>query len=332
MVKKIFRNLFRPKWRRGNHGNDSAAVVKIESARRLRKMATQSNDERIRLEAAKRLNDAPLLKALARTATRETVRVEAAIEVNDQACLTAVALKAWDIRLAQKAVGSIHNRMLLRRVARSAQQDAIRLAAALKLEDPDLLRRVARSSNHVDVHWQIAHYLNDPCMLSDIVMFKPGNMHLEPLRRRARQALMDQLDDLQLKKDHNALLGLIKSSANVTFKLEAFVRLPAGGISGTVLQLIAAQDLRYIHGELLNKMLTAIQTGGWRVDLSVQYATCIFCRGSGQLSIKCVSANDTRGDPDVFTCPDCRGFGKTPFRQAVCTRPNETPVTIRLPA
>ena len=201
-------------------------------------MPAQSDDEQIRLEAARRLNDGPLLQHLANSAAQESVRVEAAIEVDDQRCLTAIALKAWDIHLGQKAVRHIHNRLLLRRVARSALQDAIRLSAAFKIEDANLLRQVAQSSNHIDVRWQIAHYLKDPCMLIDIVMFKPGNIHLAPLRRMARRALMNQLDRCAQKQDSDALLAVIQSSANPTFKLEAFVRLPADRITGSVLKQI----------------------------------------------------------------------------------------------
>jgi hypothetical protein len=323
-----FRNLFKSKWRR----RDSSTVAKTRSARKLRKLADQIDDERIRLEAARRLNDATVLKALARTATQESVRMDAAILVHDQPCLTAIALKAWDIQLGMKAVGHIQNRMLLRRVAQSAQQDAIRLTAALRLEDTALLKQVARSSNHVDVHWQVAQFLNDPCLLADIVMFKPGNIRLEPLRRKARHALMNQLDLYSRNMDHSTLLAVIQSLTNPTFKLEAFVRLPSDHITKAVLDHIAIQDLRYIPKELSDRMLTCIQTGGWQVDLSVRHSTCIFCRGTGQLSLKCISANDTWGDYDIFPCPDCRGLGKTPFRQAACTRPDGAHVAIRLPA
>ena len=222
-------------------------------------MADQSNDERVRLEAARRLNDVTVLKTLAQTATQESVRMDAAILVHDQPCLTAIALKAWDIQLGKKAVGHIQNRMLLRRVAQSAQQDAIRLAAALRLEDTALLKQVARSSKHVDVHWQVAQFLNDPCLLADIVMFKPGNIRLEPLRRKARQALMNQLDLCGRNMDHSALLAVIQSLTHPTFKLEAFVRLPNNHITKAVLDHIAIQDLRYIPRELLDRMLTCIQ-------------------------------------------------------------------------
>jgi hypothetical protein len=326
-----FRNLFKPIWRRSKHRNDAAAVARIRSVRRLRKLATQSDDEQIRLEAARRLGDGLLLQTLAHSATQESVRMEAAIEIHDQPCLTAIALKAWDIHLGQKAVWYIQNRLLLRRIANSAQQDAIRLAAAIKTEDADLLRQVAKSSNHIDVRWQIAHYLKDPCMLADIAMFKPGNMHLEPLRQMARRALMHLLDRCGESQDHGALLEVIKSTANPTFKIEAFVRLPADLITAPVLERLAAQDLRYIPRELLDKAITWVRAAGWQVELSVEYAACIFCRGKGKLALKCILANETWGDYDVFACPDCRGFGKTPFRQADCTRPGEARVLLKFP-
>ncbi len=322
-----FRNLFKSKWRR----TDSTTVAKTKSARKLRKMADQNDDERIRLEAARRLNDVTVLKALAQAATQETVRMDAAILVNDQPCLTAIALKAWNIHLGQEAVAHIRNQMLLRRVARSAQQDAIRLAAALKLQDADLLRQVAQSSNHVDVHWQVAQYLNDPCMLADIVLFKPGNLRLEPLRRMARQALMDQLDHCEKKKDQVALLTSIRSLSNPCFKIEAFVRLPTDYIDAPLLEYIAAQDLRYIPRKLLEIMIMRIQAAKWQVALSIQHSDCIFCRGTGQLSLKCISANDTWSDYDAFVCPECRGFGKIPFRQALCARPDGTRIKLKLP-
>lgn len=325
------RNLFRLGWRRRNHRDNLAAVSKVRSTRKLIKMATQSNDEWVRLEAAMRLNDSALIKALACSATQEPVRVKAAIEINDQTCLTSFALKAWNIHLGEEAIRHIHNPMLLRRLARSAKQDALRLAAALKLKDENLLRHVARSSNHVDVHWQVAHYLQDACMLAEIAAFKPGSMHLEPMRRKARRALMELLERFGQKKDHLALLDVIKSSTSPVFKLEAFVRLPSDQITPSVLAGIAGLDLRYIPRELLDSMINHIKAGGWQVDLSIQHTPCIFCRGTGQLALKYISTNDTWSDLDVFVCPDCKGLGKVPYRQTICTRPKGECVTLRLP-
>lgn len=326
-----FRSFFKTGWRCSRRCVDEAAVAKTTSARKLRVMASRSKDERVRLAAARRLNDGRLIRRLALTATQDAVRLDAAIDVQNQSSLTAIALKAWDIHLGQKAVRHICSPLLLRRVASSAQQDAIRLEAALKLQDRTLLRRVARSSNHIDVRWQIAHYLKDPCMLADIAMFKPGNIHLEPLRRMARRALINQLDRCRQANDHGQLLEVIKSSVCPAFKLEAFVRLPAGRITRPVLEEIAGLDLRYIPAELRDDMINHIGAGGWQVKVTVEHSECNFCRGSGQLSLKCVTANDTWSDCDGLACPDCLGSGKIPFRQAVCAQPGNIPVAIMLP-
>jgi hypothetical protein len=327
----IFRKLLRARWRYRSHRIALQTVAKTSNVSKLRKIADQSADERIRLEAALRLNDAHLLKTLAASSAQVTVRLDAAIGVADQPCLTAIALAAWDVRQGQKAVEHIQNAMLLRRVARSAQQDAIRLAAALKLEDADLLRQVARSSTHIDVHWQVAQFLSDPCMLAEIAFFKPGNMRLEPLRRRARQALLAHLDQCRGRSDYQTLLTVINTVGNPVFKLEAFVRLPADAITRSLLGYIAAQDLRYIPSKLIEKTLEAIQAGGWRLTHSLEQVDCVFCRGKGELSLKCITANDTWTDFDVFPCPDCKGLGKTPYRQVLCSWMDDGQVELRLP-
>lgn len=326
-----FRNFIKTGWRRCRHRAEEAAVNGTTSTRKLRRLATRSDDEWIRLKAARRLNDPTLLQSLARTASQDAVRLEAAIDAQDQTSLTAIALKAWDIYLGQKAVRHIRNRLLLRRLAGSAQQDAIRLAAAFKLGDSDLLRRVARSSNHIDVHWQIAHYLKDPCMLADIAMFKPGNMHLEPLRRMARQAFLNQLDRCRQANDHGQLLEVINSTVIPAFKIEAFVRLPAEHITAALLKDIGGLDLRYLSGQLLDDMIAHIGAGGWQVDVTVEHAECVFCRGDGELSLKCITANDTWSDCDAFPCPDCRGSGEIPIRQAVCSRKDGIAARLKLP-
>lgn len=328
----IFKNLFRPKWRHADHRIGLAAVAKTNNRRKLRKIAEQAGDERIRLEAARRIGDHSLLKVLALSAARESVRVDAAIEVDNPACLTAIALGTWEIRLGQKCVQHVTNPLLLRRIARSARQDAIRLAAALKLEDADLLRLVALSSTHIDIHWQVARFLDDPCMLADIVLFKPGNMRLEPLRRQARRSLMAHLNRCQRNENHPALLAVIRSVSNPGFKIEAFNRLPAELIDGPLLEYMGTQDLRYIPNEALDQMLSVIRGSDWRLDVSIQYAACIYCRGKGELSLKCISANDTWSDRDLFACPDCKGLGQTPFRQVVCRRSDNDQVILRLPA
>ena len=328
----IFKNFFRPKWRHADHRIGLAAVAKINSRRKLHKIAAQATDDRIRLEAARRLGDYSLLKVLALSAARESVRADAAIEVDNPACLTAIALDTWEIQLGEKCVQHVSNPLLLRRIARSARQDAIRLAAALKLEDADLLRLVAHSSTHIDIHWQIARFLDDPCMLADICLFKPGNMRLEPLRRQARRSLMAHLNRCQRNSNHPGLLAVIRSVSNPGFKMEAFNRLPAELIDSPLLEYMAAQDLRYIPDEALDQMLTVIRRSGWRLDISTQYAACIYCRGKGELSLKCISANDTWSDRDLFACPDCKGLGQTPFRQVVCHRSDNERVILRLPA
>ncbi len=326
-----FRSFFKSGWRRSRHRAADEIVARIASTRKLRKMAARSKDERIRLAAARRLNDVTLLRNLAVAATQDAVRLEAAIDVDNESSLTAIALKAWNIQLGQKAVRHIRNRLLLRRLSQSAQQDAIRLAAAFRLEDKDLLRRVARASRHFDVQWQIAHYLKDPCMLADIAMIKPGNRHLAPLRRLAHQAFKDQLDRCRQAKDHTQLLEVIQSSVNPAFKLEAFLRLPADHICPPVLESIAGLDLQYVPQELIHNMVTHISACGWQVAMAIDNAECRFCRGNGKLSLKCVTASDTWKNHDVFACPDCLGSGKIPIRLAVCSRPDGVAVTLKLP-
>jgi hypothetical protein len=328
----IFKNLFRPKWRHADPQIGLAAVAKFKSRRKLRKIAEQAADERIRLEAARRLEDHGLLRVLALSAVLESVRMDAAIEVDNPACLTAIALDTWEIQLGQKCVQHVHHPLLLRRVARSARQDAIRLAAALKLGDDALLRLVAQSSTHIDIHWQVARYLDDPCMLADIALFKPGNMRLEPLRREARRTLTAYLNRCQRKGNHQALQAVIRSVSNPGFKIKAFNRLSEEFIDGPLLEYMAAQDLRYIPNEELDQMLTVIHSSGWRLDISIQHTACIYCRGKGELSLKCISTNDTWSDRDVFACPDCKGLGQTPFRQVVCNRSDGEQVILRFPA
>ncbi len=327
---KLF-NLFKPKWQQGDIDKRLSAVSKISSSKKLRKIADQSNDERLRFEAACRLNDRALIKLMAKSASQETIRLEASIRINDQSNMASIALNAWDIHLGQKAIKHIQNDYLLHRIARSAKQDAVQLAAALKLNDAQLLRQVARSSNHIDVHWQVAKHLDDPCMLADIILFKPANMRLEPLRRKARRALTDHLNRCRDKRDHEGLAAAIKAVPHPSFKIEAFVRLHPERITPGILVYMTQQDFRYIPIPLLNKMVDRITAGGWLVSSSLRQTPCDYCHSKGELSLRYLSSNEAWVANEKFPCPDCRGEGKVPQRRLTCRKNGKT-ITLRLPA
>lgn len=326
---KLF-NLFRPGWRHSDDSKRLKAVSKIKNRKTLRKIADQSKDERLRFEAACRLNDLPLIRKLSYSAPQESVRLKASIRADRQSNLTSIALNAWDIHIGQKAVDHIDNELLLHRIARSAKQDAVRLAAALKSGNTDLLRSVARSSTHIEVHWQVAQRLDDPQLFAEIILLKPANMHLEPLRRKARRALTDHLNRCQAKGDHHGLEMAMKLVPHPSFKLEAFVRLAPQRITFSVLRYLAAQDFRYIPKNLLNKMIDCIRIGDWQVRIALKQTACIYCLGKGELTLKYLSANDTWRDHDRFPCPDCNGKGKTPFRSVTCRKEDQS-IQLKLP-
>ncbi len=324
-------NWIRPKWQHGDKDKRLKAVLKVKRPRTLRKIADHSDDERLRFEAARRLNDADRIKKMAYNASQEVVRLEASILIDEQSNLASIALDAWDIHVGRKAVSHIKNELLLQRVARSAKQDAIRLAAALKLNDDTLLRRVAHSSNHIDVHWQVAKNLDDPGLLAEIIMFKPTNMHLEPLRRKARRALIDHLSNCEAEGNNEGLINAMKSVPHPSFKLEAFVRLDPSQINYKTLKYLAEQDFRYIPKILLNKMIRHIESAGWQVTPTRHHSPCGYCRSKGQLALKYLSANDSWVDQDIFPCPDCNGKGSIPVQMIRCTL-NEYSLQIQLPA
>jgi len=324
-------NWIRPKWQHGDKDKRLEAVLKVKRPRTLRRIADHSEDERLRYEAARRLNDTERIKKMADTASQEMVRLDASIQIGEQSNLASIALNAWDIHVGRKAVDHIDNELLLQRVARSAKQDAIRLGAALKLKDERLLRRVAHSSNHIDVHWQVAKYLDDPGLFAEIIMFKPSNMHLEPLRRKARRALINHLSRCKDEANNEGLIKAMKSVPHPSIKLEAFVRLDPSHIDYKTLKYVAAQDFRYIPKMLLNKMIRHIESAGWHVTPSRHDAPCGYCRSKGQLALKYLSANDSWVDQDLFPCPDCNGKGSIPEQIIRCVR-NEYSLQIQLPA
>ena len=325
------RNWLRPKWRHDDRDKRLEAVRKVTRPKTLRKIADQSEDERLRFEAACRLNDTECIREIALSASQESVRLEASILIDEQSNLASIALNAWDIHLGRKGVDHIWNELLLQRVARSAKQDAIRLAAALKLGDEALLRRVASSSNHIDVHWQVAKSLDDPALLAEITMFKPTNMHLEPLRRKARRALIDHLSRCKADGNNEGLVKAMNAVPHPSFKLEAFVRLDPAYIRFNLLKYLATLDFRYIPKILLNKMIRRIESAGWQVSPCRHHSPCGYCRSKGQLSIKYLTASNNWVDQDMFPCPDCNGKGTIPVQLIRCTR-NEHSLQIQLPA
>ena len=326
-----FRDLFKPRWQHGDRQTRLKAFARITDTRTLRRIAGESGDGQLRLAAACRLNDKRLIKSIARSAAEETVRLKAAIAAGDQSCLAAIALNDWAINRGLKAVEMISNKLLLRRVAQSAKQDAIRLAAAVKLESPEMLRKVARSSNHIEIHWQVAKRLNDPKLMAEVALFKPGNPNMAPLRRKAKSALLAYLERCRMENDHPALLHFMKSVPHLTYQLEAFVRLPAPAVTLAVLRFLTRQDFRYVPQALLEKVLAQIMLAGWLLWPAYQYQSCIHCHGSGQLSLKCICANNTWGDRDVFPCPECDGKGKNLFKWVTCKNKKGEQVVFRFP-
>ncbi len=326
-----FANLFKPKWQHHQRAVRISALARISDAPTLRRIAQESDDERLRLMAASRLNDQDCIKAIARCAAEESVRLDAALETRDQSCLTAVALDEWSIQRGLKAVERITNAMLLRRIARSAKQDAIRLAAALKMDHPDLLKQVARSSNLIEIHWQVAKKLNDPILLAEITQFKPGNRKMGFLRRKAKQKLMDYLDACQNSGDLEALVDVIQSVPHLSFKLEAFMRLPAEAITSSVLQRLADQDYRYIPARQRQQLLARIGGAHWRTRAGEYSRACIHCNGSGNLALKCISRNNNWYDRGVFPCPECNGQGERLFKHVTCHNQHGACVVFEFP-
>jgi DnaJ-class molecular chaperone len=78
-------------------------------------------------------------------------------------------------------------------------------------------------------------------------------------------------------------------------------------------------------------MLTQIKLGGWLIWPTREERACVHCKGSGQLSLKCISANNTWFDQDVFHCPECGGMGKTTFVLAICRNPSGDQAVFRMP-
>ena len=327
---KLF-NLFKPKWQHGDINKRLGAVSKITSSKKLRKIVDQSKDERLRFKAACRLNDTALIKLMARSASQEAIRLEASIQVDGQSNLASIALNAWDIHLGQKAVKNIHNEYLLQRIARSAKQDAIRLAAALRLKNTDLLRQVACSSNHIDVYWQVAKHLDDPRMLAEVILFKPANMRLEPLRRKARRALTEHLNRCRDNNDHEGLVAALKAVPHPSFKIEALVRLLPEKITPAILRHMTHQDFRYIPNPLLDKMVHRITAAGWQTCPTLRQTPCDYCQSKGELSLRYLSSNDVWVANEKFPCPDCRGEGMRPLWLLTCRKQGNI-ISLKLPA
>ncbi len=307
------------------------ALAKTDSPKKLRKIAAQSTDERIRLEAARRLGDFSLIATLARTAAQETVRLKAALLNRDQAALSAIALSDWDIERGQAAVNSIDNELLLRRIARSALQDAIRLAAAMKLENPELIREIAETTNDIHIRWRVARFLDDPYLLAQIALYKPANERLAPLRKMAYQAYVAYLDRCRGRGQHQALLAIMHTVDHLPFKIEAFVRLSEHCIDTAHLRYLNRRDFRYTSKTSLCKMFKAIESAGWRVTSSFRAVPCRQCHGRTEIRLKSISVNSVRDDHDRYPCPECNARGKIPIQVFTCSRGADQTVIFKIP-
>jgi len=127
------------------------------------------------------------------------------------------------------------------------------------------------------------------------------------------------------------LIHIMTSVPHLTYKLEAFVRLPADAIQLSVLRLLTRQDFRYVSDALLEKVLAQIMRGGWLIWPTYQQQCCSHCRGNGELSLKCISANNTWSDQDLFPCPECDGKGKNLFKLVTCKNNKGEQVIFRFP-
>lgn len=327
----IIRYLFKPKWQHPSSEVRLAAMAKISSLKKLRKIALHSKDERVRFEAARRLADISLISSLARTAAQDTVRLEAALLIRDQAILAASALNDWDIERGQKAVHHIDNAMLLQRIARSAQQDGIRLAAAMKLQRTELIREVAETSNDVQIRWQVACHIEDPYLMAQIALYKPANERMSKLRQKAFNAYKAQLDQCRVHGTHQILLAIMHTVDHTPLKLEAFIRLPAEAIDVGLLKYLSRQEFRYTPKKCLLKMLKAIKTAGWQISMSTNLSECTECNGTTEIAMNSISVNSAGTDYDRYPCPECNGRGNIPLRIVTCKRDSGQKVIFQLP-
>jgi hypothetical protein len=325
------RNLFKPKWQHPKAEARMAALAKIKCLKKLRKIATQSTDEQIRFEAARRLADISLISILARSAARDTVRLEAALLIRDQAALAAIALNDWDIERGQTAVDAIDIDLLLHRIARAAQQDAIRLAAAMKLEKPELIREVAETTNDIQIRWRVACCLDDPYLMAQIALYKPANERMTSLRKKACKAYLAYLDQCREKGRHQALLAILHTVDHTPFKIEAFIRLSAHCIDTAHLRYLNRRDFRYTPKTSLHKMFTAIESAGWQVTSSSKVMPCRQCNGYAEIALKSISANSVWIDHNRYPCPDCNARGNIPLQVFTCSRGTDQPVIFEIP-
>jgi hypothetical protein len=308
-----------------------AALAKIDSRKKLYEIATQSTDERIRLEAARRLADISLISSLARTAVQDAVRLEAALLIRDQTVLAGIALNDWDIKRGQTAVDTIDNSLLLHRIARSARQEAIRLAAAMKLEKPELISEVAETANDIQIRWQVACYLDDPYLMAQIALYKPANERMASLRKRAYKAYLASLDQCRKNQQHQALMAILHTVDHTPLKIEAFVRLSEHCIDTARLRYLSRLDFRYTPETSLHKMFAAIESAGWRVTSSSRVMPCRQCNGCTEISLKSVSANSVWIDHDRYPCPECNARGKVPLQVFTCRSGIDHPVIFEIP-
>jgi hypothetical protein len=322
---------FKNRW--GNNGVHKwiGIVYGNASARWLRRRALCDKDERLRLEAAQQLGDQAILKQMALEATSETVRAAAAALVDHQPFLAAIALSAWDIEQGLAVVARIQNELLLRRVARSARQDAIRLAAAKKADDPKMLKQIARSTADLGLRWETARHLNDPELIAEVALYKPASERLAATRREAHAALLSYLDMLARQRNVNDLLAFLWAQPHLPFKLHAFLRLPANHIHKPVLQHIARQKYRCISPEMIRRVLSKIETAGWRLMVDSKRFACVHCNGNGVLLLKTVLSAQNSYDSDTVECPDCEGSGKSDFFMVTCIGDGDRRVVFKLP-
>lgn len=308
------------------------ALSNIQDRRLLYRIATCSSDERLRLEAAHRLNDASLLTYLARNAIHADIRFEAALLVRDEAVLAATALEAWQISQGEMAVIHIDNELILRRIARSANQDAIRLAAALKLNDTNLLHKVAQSSKDIHIRWRVARHLDDPYLLADIACFRPTDSRWYKLRRKARWAFQNHLYRFHAQMDKMTISKIVKSVTHLPLKIDVFLSLPPHKLSQDLLSHMSHLDFGHSSKQTIQQMLDKIKKGGWEVQQSFIQFTCHQCLGAGNYPLKSIAAGSSHLAHDLAVCHGCSGLGQETIKIVTCKHLQSTDVTFHLPA
>jgi hypothetical protein len=165
------------------------------------KPAWESEDEKRRMEAVRKMTDVEKLKELALTASDKNVRIAAVEKITDREVLKEFALTVSDKYVRWVAVGKITDQEILKEVALKDSNWVIRKTAVEKITDEAVLIEVALKDKYWRVRDEAVYKITDENMNKTLRQLVFDSIGFDEIKEESKDFIKLSIDQIRTLMD-----------------------------------------------------------------------------------------------------------------------------------